>query len=127
LLVQIMNRSSGAIVASVNAGGGDQLEYDSGTGRYYNAASRWTDSGNAAVNGACSASSPCSPVLAIIDATNYGVVARLPTGNNAHSVAIDPASKAAFMPYSSASAPAGCGTCAMNGFTSAGVAVFAIQ
>ena len=28
LLVQIMNRSTGAIVASVNAGGGDQIEYE---------------------------------------------------------------------------------------------------
>ena len=28
LLVQILNRSTGAIVASVNAGGGDQIEYD---------------------------------------------------------------------------------------------------
>ena len=58
LLVQIMNRNTGAIVASVNAGGGDQLEYDSGSSRYYNAGSRWTESGNAAVNGACSAPRP---------------------------------------------------------------------
>ena len=49
LLVQILNRSTGAIVASVNAGGGDQIEYDSVTNRYYNGASRWTASGNAAV------------------------------------------------------------------------------
>ncbi len=127
LLVQIMNRSTGAIVASVNAGGGDQLEYDAGTNRYYNAGSRWTASGNAAVNGACSAPSPCTPVLAIIDAMSYAVVARLPTGNNAHSVAIDSASGLAFMPISSATAPAGCATCAANGFNDAGVAVFAIR
>jgi hypothetical protein len=127
LLVQIMNRSTGVIVASVNAGGGDQLEYDAGTNRYYNAGSRWTATGNAAVNGACSAPSPCTPVLAIIDATTYAVVARLPTGNNAHSVAVDSATGLAFMPISSASAPAGCSTCAANGFNDAGVAVFAIQ
>jgi YVTN family beta-propeller protein len=127
LLVQIMNRSTGVIVASVNAGGGDQLEYDSGSNRYYNAGSRWTASGNAAVNGACSAASPCTPVLAIIDATTHEVVARLPAGNNAHSVAVDAASGLAFMPVSSAAAPAGCANCAANGFNDAGIAVFAIR
>ncbi|MEP7056784.1 MAG: hypothetical protein ABI809_03305 [Caldimonas sp.] len=127
LLVQIMNRSTGAIVASVNAGGGDQIEYDSGSNRYYNAGSRWTASGNAAVNGACSAASPCTPVLAIIDAATHAVVTRLPTGNNAHSVAVDPVTGRAFMPISSATAPAGCATCAANGFSDAGVAVFAIR
>jgi hypothetical protein len=127
LLVQILNRNTGTIVASVNAGGGDQIEYDASTNRYYNAGSRWTASGNAAVNGTCSAPSPCTPVLAIIDAMSYTVVARLPTGNNAHSVAIDPASGQAFMPVSSATAPAGCATCAANGFNDAGVAVFAIR
>ena len=34
------------------------------------------------------------------DATTHDVVARLPTGNNAHSIAIDPASGQAFMPIS---------------------------
>jgi hypothetical protein len=127
LLVQILNRNTGTILASVNAGGGDQLEFDAGSNRYYNAGSRWTATGNAAVNGACSAASPCTPVLAIIDATTYAVVARIPTGNNAHSVAVDPASGLAFMPISSAAAPAGCATCATNGFNDAGVAVFAIR
>jgi YVTN family beta-propeller protein len=127
LLVQIMNRSTGTIVASVNAGGGDQIEYDAGTNSYYNAGSRWTATGNAAVNGTCSAPSPCTPVLAIIDATTHAVVARIPTGNNAHSVAVDSASGLAFMPISSATAPAGCATCVANGFNDAGVAVFAIR
>jgi hypothetical protein len=81
----------------------------------------------AAVGGACSAASPCTPVLAIIDAMTYDVVARLPTGNNAHSVGVDSASGLAFMPISSAAAPAGCANCAANGFNDAGVAVFAIR
>jgi hypothetical protein len=127
LLVQIMNRSTGAILSSVNAGGGDQLEYDAGSNRYYNAGSRWTASGTAAVNGTCSATSPCTPVLAIIDAATRSVVTRVSTGNNAHSVAVDPVSGLAFMPISSASAPAGCADCASNGFINAGVAVFAIR
>ncbi|MEO7336587.1 MAG: hypothetical protein ABIV63_08400 [Caldimonas sp.] len=127
LLMQIMNRTTGALVASINAGGGDQLEYDATTNRYYNASSRWTATGNAATNGACSTASPCTPVLTIVDAATRTVVTRLSTGNNAHSVAVDPASGFIFMPISSATAPAGCGDCATNGFTSAGVAVFRSQ
>jgi hypothetical protein len=111
LLVQIFNRSTGALVASVNGGGGDQLEFDSATNRYYNAGSRWTANGKAATDGTCSAASPCTPVLTIIDASSHAVVTQLKTGNNAHSVAIDPASFHAFVPVSSGVSPAGCGTC----------------
>jgi YVTN family beta-propeller protein len=127
LLVQIFNRNTGTLVASVNAGGGDQIEYDAASNRYYNASSRWTATGNAAVNGTCSAASPCTPVLNIIDAATHVVVAQVPTGNNAHSVAVDPASSQVFMPISSSSAPAGCATCDANGFVNAGVAVFSIH
>jgi len=127
LLMQILNRSNGALLASLNAGGGDQLEYDAPTNRYYNAASRWTSSGNASTNGACSAASPCTPVLTIVDAGNRRVVTRLNTGNNAHSVAIDPATGLIFVPYSSATSPAGCPGCAANGFVNGGVSVFAAK
>lgn len=127
LLMQILNRSNGALLASLNAGGGDQLEYDAPTNRYYNAASRWTSSGNASTNGACSAASPCTPVLTIVDAANRRVVTRLNTGNNAHSVAIDPATGLIFVPYSSATSPAGCPGCAANGFVNGGVSVFAAR
>jgi YVTN family beta-propeller protein len=124
LLVQIMDRTNGRIIASVNAGGGDEIAYDSSTNRYYNAASRWTASGNASTNGNCSAASPCTPVLAIIDATAHTVVTRLQSGNNAHSVAIDPATGKAFMPASSGVAPAGCATCSNE---AAGLLTFAIK
>jgi YVTN family beta-propeller protein len=127
LLVLILNRTTGGLVTSLNAGGGDQLEYDSRSNRYYNAGSRWTATGNAAVNGTCSAASPCTPVLTIIDAATHTVVARVPSGNNAHSVAVDPTSNQVFMPVSSATAPAGCSTCAANGFVNAGVAVFSVH
>jgi hypothetical protein len=111
LLVQIMDRTSGSILASLNAGGGDQLEYDPGTNRYYNAASRWTANGLAGTNGSCSASSPCTPVLTIIDAASRSVLTRLTSGNNAHSVAVDAATNKAFLPASSGSSPAGCASC----------------
>jgi YVTN family beta-propeller protein len=124
LLVQIMDRTNGRILASVNAGGGDQMEYDAATNRYYNAASRWTASGKASTNGSCSAASPCTPVLSIIDAATHAVVAKLATGNNAHSVAVDSATSKAFMPISSATAPAGCATCTTEG---AGLLIFATK
>lgn len=127
LLLQIFNRSSGALVASLNAGGGDQLAYDAASNRYYNASSRWTASGNAAANGTCSAASPCTPVLTVIDAASRSVAARLNTGNNAHSVAVDPATGLVFVPYSSATAPAGCPACAGNGFVNGGVSVIATR
>jgi YVTN family beta-propeller protein len=111
LLVQIMDRTNGRILASVNAGGGDQIEYDASTNRYYNAGSRWTASGNAATGGNCSAASPCTPVLSIIDAATRTVVTKIPTGNNAHSVAVDPVTAKAFLPISSGPSPAGCATC----------------
>ncbi|NPT61502.1 beta-propeller fold lactonase family protein [Paraburkholderia elongata] len=127
LLMQIFNRASGALVASLTAGGGDQLEYDAATNRYYNATSRWTASGNASTNGTCTAASPCKPMLTIVDAGSRSVAARLNTGNNAHSVAIDPATGLVFVPYSSATAPAGCPDCASNGFVNGGVSVFAAR
>ncbi|MDB5947345.1 MAG: hypothetical protein JWQ33_2371, partial [Ramlibacter sp.] len=124
LLVQIMDRSTGAILASIPAGGGDQIEYDASTNRYYSGASRWTASGKAAAGGACSATSPCTPVLTIIDAGSRTLVAQLPTGNNAHSVAVDPVTSKAFLPISSGPSPAGCATC---GTEPAGLLTFATR
>jgi hypothetical protein len=114
LLVQIMDRTNGQIVASLNAGGGDQLEYDAATNRYYNSSGRWTASGMAATGGNCSAASPCTPVLTLIDAGTRSVAMRLASGNNAHSLAIDPVSQKVFMPVSAGSSPAGCSTCASS-------------
>jgi hypothetical protein len=50
-------------------------------------------------------------VLSIIDATSHAVVTQVKTGNNAHSVAVDPLTFHAFVPVSSGVSPAGCGTC----------------
>jgi hypothetical protein len=127
LLLLIMNRKTGQIVASLPAGGGDQLAYDQGSNRYYNAASRWTASGNAAANGNCSAASPCTPRLFVVDAGSRKVVTQVPAGNNAHSVAVDASTGNVFMPFSSAAAPAGCADCTANGFTEGGISVYSIK
>ena len=128
LTVLIMNRTNGAILASVNAGGGDHLQYDVATNRYYNSSNRWRPSGMNDAGGGCSAKNPCTPVLSIIDAASRTVVARLPAGNNAHTVAVDGESKKVFMPFSSPAAPGGCATCKDDkNFATAGVAVYATQ
>jgi hypothetical protein len=119
----ILDRTNGTVRATINAGGGDQIAYDAATNRYYLAASRYTASGLAAVNGACSAAVPCTPLLIVVDATTYKIVASAVTGNNAHSIAVDSVNHQVYMPLSSAAAPGGCATCAAT-FPSGGVGVY---
>ena len=73
LTVEIMDRTNGTLRATVPIGGGDQIAYDTPTNRYYLAASRWTASGLSS-GPACTAASPCTPVLAIIDAASRTLV-----------------------------------------------------
>jgi len=113
LTVEILDRTNGNVFATLNAGGGDQIAYDAATNKYYLAASRWTATGTSSGAG-CTAASPCTPVLQIIDAASRTLVKTLATGNNAHSVAVDPSSHQVFMPFSSPQAPAGCSTCATD-------------
>jgi len=122
----ILDRTNGAVRATLNAGGGDQIAYDAATNRYYLAASRFTASGLAAVNGACSAAVPCTPLLIVVDAATRQIVATAVTGNNAHSIGVDPVNHQAYLPFSSAGAPAGCATCAAT-FPSGGVGVYSTQ
>jgi hypothetical protein len=124
LTVEILNRTNGTVVAVIPVGGGDQIAYDSASNRYYLAASRWTASGKSS-GPACTTASPCTPALIIIDATTFAVVASVFSGNNAHSVAVDPKTHQAFLPYSSATAPAGCKDC--SSVPLGGVLVFATQ
>jgi YVTN family beta-propeller protein len=107
LTVLILNRTTGAPVATLNAGGGDQIWYDPTSNRYANSASRWNSTGVNVNGGGCSAANPCTPNLIIIDAATRTVLTLLPAGNNAHSVAVDPVSGFVYMPYSSDTAPAG--------------------
>ena len=109
LTVEILDRTNGTLRATVPIGGGDQIAYDAPTNRYYLAASRWTRSGLS--SGGCSAASPCTPVLAIIDAASRTLVQTAFSGNNAHSVGVDPVTHQVYMPFSSSTAPGGCETC----------------
>lgn len=126
LTTLIMDRNTGAIITTVPVGGGDQVAFDARTNRYYVAASRWHASGKNDQGGGCSASNVCTPMLFVIDAASHAVVANFDTGNNAHSVAVDPVRGQVFVPYSSATNPAGCGTCTAKGFINGGISVFAL-
>ena len=124
LVTLIMNRNTGAVVATVPFGGGDQLAYDARTNRYYLTGNRWRPSGRNDPGGGCTATALCTPTLTIVDASTHAIVAMIATGNNAHSVAVDPATGAIFVPHSSSAAPVGCATCTANGFINPGIAVF---
>ena len=122
LLVEIFNRNTGVLVASLNAGGGDQLAYVPDQNRYYSAASRWTANGLSSGSSCEPGTVPlCTPRLITIDAASHTVLAMVATGNNAHSVAVDPNTGFAFLPVSSDKAPAGCIDCNVG---SAGVRTF---
>ena len=111
LTTQILNRTNGAVLATINFGGTDAVVYDPSLNRYYLGASRWTATGLSAGPAGCTGASPCTPVLGIIDAVTRTLIATPGTGNNAHSVTVDAATHQVYMPYSSAAAPAGCSTC----------------
>jgi hypothetical protein len=124
LTAMIMNRTNGAILATLPAGGGDQVAYDAASNKYYIGGSRWHTSGKNDKGGGCSATNPCDPRLFIVDASTKQIVSSIPIGNNAHSVAVDPSTGDVFVPYSSATAPAGCPACAGNNFVNGGISIF---
>jgi hypothetical protein len=120
----VMNRNTGAIVATVAAGGGDEVTYDSATNKYYVAGYTWNPTGLS--TGGCTTTAPCTPVLQVVDAASHTLATRVPTGNFGHAVSIDPATSQAFMPISSPSLPAnGCQDCAATTqLSSGGVLVY---
>jgi DNA-binding beta-propeller fold protein YncE len=123
----VMNKMNGSIVATINAGGADQIAYDPVTNRYYSAASRWNPTGKVlATGGACSSAAVCTPVVQIIDAASHKVVDQILVGNNAHSIAVSGNDHKFFMPYSSGTSPGGCQDCAAA-YPNGGVSVFQTQ
>jgi hypothetical protein len=89
LTFQILNKNTGLAAAAgtdaINAGGGDQITYDAASGNWFLATSRWTPAGTSC--GAGSATCVLTPVLTIVSGTSRTVTARIPSGNNSHSVA----------------------------------------
>ncbi len=122
LTLIVVNRISGALVATPLAGGADQIQFDAVGNQYLAAGSRWTPTGQAPNSCAASpANRVCTPRLNIVDATSFAIKSRTPIGNNAHSMDFDSSLGVAFLPYSNSTLPAGCGDCAGNGFINGGV------
>ena len=116
LTFQILNKTTGALVKELNAGGGDQIAFDTVSNRWFLSDSRWTAGGTSCGGG--SVACPLTPVLAIVDGTSRAVITRLDNGNNSHSVAVLPGVGGApgkvFTPFTAPSA-AGGGAAFLNG------------
>ncbi len=96
----VFNATNGQLLATIPLGGADQIDYDSRTNRFYEACRHNTASGIAGP--------PYTPVLGVIDANSFAVVGTTPTGNNAHSVAVDSSTGLIYVPLSpTATAPGG--------------------
>ncbi len=118
LTFQILNRTTGAVVATVPAGGGDQIAYDATSNRWFLANSRWTLDGKSCNDGTKVAGCTLTPVLASVDGTSRAYLGGAPNGNNSHSVAVLPGVKV-FTPFTAPSATGG-GAAFPNG----GISIF---
>jgi hypothetical protein len=92
----VMSATTGAVVKTITqVGGEDQVAYDATRNRYYTASRDWTASG-ISVTGNTGAA--FTPVLGVIDAATNTWIMNLPTGSNAHSVAVDSTTGNVFVP-----------------------------
>jgi hypothetical protein len=107
LITQILNRTTGQIVATVPFGGADLLSYDSVSNRYYLGARNWQ------TGGVANKSLPLNPVLGIIDGATRTLLFQVPAGKGAHVAVVDSANQQVFVPAS-----------AGNAFTDPGVGVY---
>jgi hypothetical protein len=92
LITLILDRTSGATLATVPFGGVDQIAYDSATNRYVLPARHYQTSKIAAA-------SNFVPTLGLVDAASRSIITTLAIGNNAHSVAVDSATGQAYLPF----------------------------
>lgn len=88
----VMNARSGKIEASVPVGGSDEVWSDMHTHRYYLAA----------------VANKGGPALGVIDSLDNRMVAAIPSGPRAHSVAVDPKTGKVFVPIQADAKTADC-------------------
>ena len=117
LTFQILDRTNGHVLANVNAGGGDQITYDTVSAHWYLADSRWTNNGTSCGGG--SAACPLTPMVGIVDGATRTVIGFLPNGNNAHSIAVSGANHLILTPFTNTSATGG-----GVGFPDGGISLF---
>jgi hypothetical protein len=92
LITLILDRTTGATLASLPFGGVDQVAYDPVSNRYFLPARFETSSGTAASSG-------FTPILGVVDASTRTLIDQLPVGTGVHSVAVDGASGQAYVPF----------------------------
>jgi hypothetical protein len=92
LITLVLDRTSGATLATIPFGGVDQIAYDKSSNRYFLPARHYQTNKIAAA-------SNFVPTLAIVDATSRSIITTLAIGNNAHSVAVDGGTGQAYLPF----------------------------
>jgi hypothetical protein len=107
LITVIMDRTSGAIHATVPFGGVDQVDYDPNSNRYFLPARHFVKGGTAAASG-------FDPQMGVVDGTTRQLLFMIPVGTGAHSVAVDSALGQVDVPFQAGAA----------GFPNGGISVF---
>jgi len=110
LITVIMDRTSGAIHATVPFGGVDQVNYDPTSNRYFLPARHFVKGGTAAASG-------FDPQMGVVDGTTRQLLFMIPVGTGAHSVAIDSALGQVDVPFQAGAA----------GFPNGGISVFSTR
>jgi len=102
LTTLIVSASTGKVLKTITqVGGEDQVAYDASNKRFYTASREMTTTG-------VGESGSQMPVLGVIDGATLRWIENVPTGPNAHSVAVDSITHNVFVPVSpTASAPGG--------------------
>jgi len=110
LITLILDRTSGAVLATVPFGGVDQVAYDATSNRYFLPARHYVTTGTAAASG-------FTPEMGVIDGASRRLLFQVPVGTGAHSVAVDGARQLVYVPYQAGAA----------GFPNGGISVFTTQ
>ncbi|WP_042259597.1 hypothetical protein [Paraburkholderia heleia] len=110
LITLILDRNTGAQLASVPFGGVDQVAYDPASNRYFLPARHYVTSGTAASSG-------FTPTMGVIDGATRKLIYTVAVGTGAHSVGIDGGLGEVFVPYQPGSAA----------FPNGGISVFSTQ
>ena len=92
LITLILDRNTGAQLASLPFGGVDQVTYDSASNRYFLPARHYVSSGTAAASG-------FSPQMGVIDGTTRQLLYKVAIGAGAHSVAVDSTLGQVYVPF----------------------------
>ncbi|HEX7935474.1 MAG TPA: hypothetical protein VF573_20700 [Paraburkholderia sp.] len=107
LITLILDRTSGAIRATVPFGGVDQVDYDPASNRYFLPARHYVSSGTAAASG-------FTPTMGVIDGASRQLLFKVPVGTGAHSVAVDSTHGQVYVPFQGGA----------SGFPNGGISVF---